>query len=125
MHDDESVDSDYDYDDFDFQGLGVELLAGELELAKVYGQEDPPAAEDELEWECRYFILYDKGKICHFDALEDGLPVGDRGIIELKRWPHLVPSHLCTLAVSALSSNPLAVPPSHARLRCTASPPQD
>lgn len=85
VHDDESVDSDYDYDDFDFQGLGVELLAGELELAKVYGQEDPPAAEDELEWECRYFILYDKGKICHFDALEDGLPVGDRGIIELKR----------------------------------------
>jgi len=81
--DGDSVDSDYDNDDFDFSNLGHEVLAGELELAKVYGQEDPPAAEDELQWECRYFILFDSC-ICHFDALEHGLPVGDRGIIYLK-----------------------------------------
>ena len=30
-------------------------------------------------------MLYDSGKICHFDALENGLPVGDRGIIYLNR----------------------------------------
>ena len=83
--DEESVDSDYDCDDLAFSRVGLELLAGELELAKVYGQEDPPAAEDELEWERRYFMLYDSGCICHFDALEDGTPVGDRGIIYLDR----------------------------------------
>ena len=55
---DESVDSDYDYDDSAFVDLGAELLSGQLKLAKVYGQEEPPAAEGELEWELRYFLLY-------------------------------------------------------------------
>ena len=54
----ESVDSDYDYDDSAFVDLGAELLSGQLKLAKVYGQEEPPAAEGELEWELRYFLLY-------------------------------------------------------------------
>ena len=54
----ESVDSDYDYDDSAFVGLGEELLSGPLKLAKVYGQEEPPAAENELEWELRYFMLH-------------------------------------------------------------------
>ena len=35
----ESVDSDYDYDDSAFVDLGAELLSGQLKLAKVYGQE--------------------------------------------------------------------------------------
>ena len=81
----DSVDSDYEYGDLAFAQLGVELLAGELELAKVYGHEEQPAAEDELEWECRYFVLFDSGKICHFDELKDGLPVGDRGMIHLHK----------------------------------------
>ena len=79
----ESVDSDYDYEDSAFEGLGNELLAGKLKLAKVYGQEEPPAAEDELEWEVRYFVLYDSGRVLHFDDMADGLPVGDRGLIDL------------------------------------------
>jgi len=54
-----------------------------LKLAKVYGQEEPPAAEDELEWETRYFVLFDTRKICHFDDMQDGVPVGDRGLIDL------------------------------------------
>jgi len=81
---DESVDSDYDYDESAFADLGLELLAGKLKLAKVYGQEEPPAAEDELEWELRYFVLFDNGRMCHFDEMQDGLPVGDRGLIDLK-----------------------------------------
>ena len=52
-YDDGSVDSDYDYDDSAFTGLGLEILAGRLRLAKVYGQEEAPPAEDELEWEVR------------------------------------------------------------------------
>ena len=63
--------------------MGNELLAGKLKLAKVYGQEEPPAAEDELEWEVRYFVLYDSGRVLHFDDMADGLPVGDRGLIDL------------------------------------------
>jgi len=81
--DNESVDSDYDYDDEEFSSPGLELLAGKLKLAKVYGQEEPPAAEDDLEWELRYFVLYDSGRMCHFDDIVNGLPVGDRGMIEL------------------------------------------
>lgn len=38
----ESVDSDYDYEDSAFEELGNELLAGKLTSAKVYGQEEPP-----------------------------------------------------------------------------------
>lgn len=83
FNDDESVDSDYDYDDTAFANLGSELLAGNLKLAKVYGQEEPPMAEDELEWEVRYFILYDSGRMVHYDEMADGLPVGDRGLIDL------------------------------------------
>jgi len=79
----ESVDSDYDYDDGDFESLGAELLAGRLKLAKVYGQEEPPAAEDELEWELRYFVLFESRRIVHYDDMADGLPVGDRGLIDL------------------------------------------
>lgn len=79
----ESVDSDYDYDESAFASLGLELLAGQLKLAKVYGQEEPPAAEDELEWEVRYFVLYDSGRMVHYDEMADGLPVGDRGLIDL------------------------------------------
>lgn len=79
----ESVDSDYDYDESAFTSLGEELLAGQLKLAKVYGQEEPPAAEDELEWEVRYFILYNSGRMVHYDEMADGLPVGDRGLIDL------------------------------------------
>jgi len=79
----ESVDSDYDYDESAFTSLGEELLAGQLKLAKVYGQEEPPAAEDELEWEVRYFVLYNSGRIVHYDEMADGLPVGDRGLIDL------------------------------------------
>lgn len=81
--DDQSVDSDYDYEDSSFENLGNELLAGKLKSAKVYGQEEPPAAEDELDWEVRYFVLYDSGRVLHYDDLEDGLPVGDRGLIDL------------------------------------------
>jgi len=80
---DESVDSDYDYGESAFAELGLELLSGRLKLAKVYGQEEPPAAEDELEWETRYFVLFDTRKMCHFDDMQDGLPVGDRGLISL------------------------------------------
>ena len=80
---DGSVDSDYAYDDSAFTGLGLELLSGKLRLAKVYGQEEPPAAEDELEWETRYFTLFDTGRICHFDDIEEGMPIGDRGLIDL------------------------------------------
>jgi len=79
----ESVDSDYDYGDDAFSRLGNELLAGKLKLAKVYGQEEPPAAEDELEWEVRYFVLYDSRRIIHHDDMLDGLPVGERGLIDL------------------------------------------
>ena len=81
--DEQSVDSDYDYEESAFEGAGAELLAGKLKLAKVYGQEEPPAAEDELEWEVRYFVLYDGGRIVHHDDLQEGVPVGDRGLIEL------------------------------------------
>jgi len=81
--DDESIDSDYDYDEAAFAGLGRELLAGKLKLAKVYGQEEPPAAEEELEWELRYFVLFDSHRICHFDELSDSVPIGDRGLIHL------------------------------------------
>jgi len=77
----ESVDSDYDYDDSAFVGLGAELLSGKLKLAKVYGQEEPPAAEGELEWELRYFLLYQGKKMVHYDAIENGAPVGDRGLV--------------------------------------------
>ena len=56
-YDDESVDSDYDVDDGAFANLGRELLSGPLKIAKVYGQDEPPAQEDELEWEVRYCIL--------------------------------------------------------------------
>ena len=80
---DESVDSDYDNDEDAFYDLGDEILSGRLKLAKVYGQEEPPAAEDELEWETRYFVLYDTGKMCHFDGMQNGEPVGDRGLIDL------------------------------------------
>ena len=80
---DESVDSDYDNDEDAFYDLGNEILSGRLKLAKVYGQEEPPAAEDELEWETRYFVLYDTGKMCHFDGMQNGEPVGDRGLIDL------------------------------------------
>merc|ERR1719230_1271687 len=79
----ESVDSDYDYEESAFESTGAELLAGKLKLAKVYGQEEPPAAEEELEWEVRYFVLYDSGRIVHYDDMQDGLPVGDRGLIDL------------------------------------------
>ena len=79
----ESVDSDYDYDESAFEDMGKALLEGKLKLAKVYGQEEPPAAEDELEWEVRYFVLYDAGRICHYDDMVDGLPTGDRGLINL------------------------------------------
>lgn len=81
--DDESIDSDYDYDETAFAGLGRELLAGKLKLAKVYGQDEPPAAEDELEWEQRYFVLFDSHRLCHFDDLVDGTPMGDRGLVYL------------------------------------------
>ena len=80
---DESVDSDYDNDEDAFYDLGDEVLSGRLKLAKVYGQEEPPAAEDELEWETRYFVLYDTRKMCHFDGMQNGEPVGDRGLIDL------------------------------------------
>ena len=50
-YDDESVDSDYDVDDGAFANLGRELLSGPLKIAKVYGQDEPPAQEDELEWD--------------------------------------------------------------------------
>jgi hypothetical protein len=79
----ESVDSDYDYDESAFQGLGEELLANYLTLAKVYGQDEPPADEASLEWETRYFVLHDNGCLCHYDQMEDGLPKGDRGLVEL------------------------------------------
>lgn len=81
---DESVDSDYDNDEDAFYDLGLELLSGRLKVAKVYGQEEPPAAEDELEWETRYFVLYDTRKMCHFDGMQNGEPVGDRGLIDLE-----------------------------------------
>ena len=81
--DDESVDSDYDYNDDEFRELGQELMQGRLKLAKVYGQEEPPAAEDQLEWETRYFVLYDERKMVHYDDMQDGLPFGDRGLIDL------------------------------------------
>ena len=80
---DESVDSDYDNDEDAFYDLRDEVLSGRLKFAKVYGQEEPPAAEDELEWETRYFVLYDTGKMCHFDDMRNGEPVGDRGLIDL------------------------------------------
>ena len=80
---DESVDSDYDNDEDAFYDLGNEVLSGRLKLAKVYGQEEPPAAEDELEWETRYFVLYETRKMCHFDGMQNGKPVGDRGLIDL------------------------------------------
>ena len=83
-NDDESVDSDYDNDEDAFADLGLELLSGSLKLAKVYGQEEPPAAEDELEWETRYFVLYDTRKMCHYDGMQNGEPVGDRGLIDLE-----------------------------------------
>ena len=82
-YDDESVDSDYDVDDGAFANLGRELLSGPLKIAKVYGQDEPPAQEDELEWEVRYCILHDGGVFCHYDALQDGAPVGDRGMVRL------------------------------------------
>ena len=81
---DESVDSDYDNDEDAFYDLGLELLSGRLKVAKVYGQEEPPAAEDELEWETRYFVLYDSRKMVHFDGMQNGEPVGDRGLIDLE-----------------------------------------
>lgn len=79
----ESVDSDYDYDDSAFVGMGAELLSGSLKLAKVYGQEEPPAAEEELEWETRYFILYASQRMVHYDGLDGGQPAGDRGLVVL------------------------------------------
>eukprot|EP00326_Haptolina_ericina_P014790 CAMPEP_0181195996 /NCGR_PEP_ID=MMETSP1096-20121128/15203_1 /TAXON_ID=156174 ORGANISM="Chrysochromulina ericina, Strain CCMP281" /NCGR_SAMPLE_ID=MMETSP1096 /ASSEMBLY_ACC=CAM_ASM_000453 /LENGTH=347 /DNA_ID=CAMNT_0023285673 /DNA_START=81 /DNA_END=1124 /DNA_ORIENTATION=+ len=81
--DDESIDSDYDYDDTAFSGLGKEVQSGKLKLAKVYGQDEPPAAEDELEWETRYFVLFDSHRLCHFDDLVDSAPLGDRGLVYL------------------------------------------
>lgn len=45
VYDDESIDSDYDYDDSAFAGLGRELLAGKLKLAKVYGQDEVRGGE--------------------------------------------------------------------------------
>jgi hypothetical protein len=81
--DEESVDSDYDFDDGLFGEMGEELLSGHLKLAKVYGQEQPPAAEDELEWEARYFVLHNSKKLVHYDGLQDGAPVGDRGLVML------------------------------------------
>ena len=81
--DDGSVDSDYDYADSAFEGLGNALLSGALQLAKVYGQEEPPVAEDELEWETRHFTVFDSGRVCHFDDFVEGAPVGDRGLIDL------------------------------------------
>lgn len=84
-YDEESVDSDYDHGDEHFSDLGLELLSGRLTIAKVYGQEEPPANEDELEWESRYCVLYDSKKLCHYDDLEDGLPVGDRGLVDLDK----------------------------------------
>tara|TARA_B110001452_G_scaffold61875_1_gene48612 strand:- start:1446 stop:2588 length:1143 start_codon:yes stop_codon:yes gene_type:complete len=77
----ESVDSDYDYDDSAFSGVGTELLSGKMRLAKVYGQEEPPAAESELEWESRFFVLYDGRRMCHYDGIANGQPVGDRGMV--------------------------------------------
>lgn len=77
----ESVDSDYDYDDSAFVGLGTELLSGKMRLAKVYGQEEPPAAEHELEWESRFFVLYDGRRMCHYDGIANGQPEGDRGMV--------------------------------------------
>ena len=59
----------------------AELLSGKLMLAKVYGQEEPPAAEAELEWELRYFLLYQGRKMVHYDSIENGVPVGDRGLV--------------------------------------------
>lgn len=79
----ESVDSDYDYEEASFEDLGAELLAGKLKLAKVYGQDEPPVAEDELEWEVRYFVLYNSGNVVHYDDMLDGVPTGDRGLIDL------------------------------------------
>lgn len=77
------MDSDYDYADTAFADLGREVMAGRLQLAKVYGQEEPPAAEDELEWETRHFTLFDSARICHFDDFVGGEPQGDRGLIDL------------------------------------------
>ena len=79
-YDDKSVDSDYDVDDGAFANLGRELLSGPLKIAKVYGQDEPPA---QGEWEVRYCILHDGGVFCHYDALQDGAPVGDRGMVRL------------------------------------------
>ena len=31
----------------------------------------------------RYFILYSSKKLCHYDGLEGGVPVGDRGLVLL------------------------------------------
>ena len=81
---DESVDSDYDNDEDAFADLGLELLSGSLKLAKVYGQEEPPTAKDELEWETRYVVLYDTRKMCLYDGMQNGEPVGDRGLIDLE-----------------------------------------
>ena len=80
---DESVDSDYDNDEDAFADLGLELLSGSLKLAKVYGQEEPPTAKDELEWETRYVVLYDTRKMCLYDGMQNGEPVGDWGLIDL------------------------------------------
>ena len=43
----------------------------------------PPVAETELEWEVRYFVLFDTYRLCHFDDLQDGVPIGDRGLVYL------------------------------------------
>lgn len=82
--DDGSVDSDYDIDDGEFTSLGDVLLEGKLKMAKVYGQEDPPAAEHELQWETRHFVLHSK-TMCHYDDMDGGLPVGEKGMVDLSK----------------------------------------
>ena len=44
LSDDDSYDSDWEHEESAFTSLGQELLAGQLKFAKVYGQEEPPAA---------------------------------------------------------------------------------
>ena len=29
----------------------------------------------------RYFVLYDGKKMCHYDGMQNGQPVGDRGMV--------------------------------------------
>lgn len=83
-YDEESIDSDYNFRLEHFATLGSTICSGQLKLAKVYGQESPPAAEEELEWEVRHFVLHDNQRLVHYDGLHDGVAVGDRGLVCLE-----------------------------------------